>query len=197
MVAEHSFAREAARKCFHLLSLLFLAAYRLIGYPAIVWALGAWTLLVIAVELGRLRHPGLNDAIIALFGGIIRKEELKRVSATFHTSTGSWLTIALFGRDQGAVTAGLLCLALGDTAAALIGRAWGRVRFKIGTRTRSLEGAAACFAVCLWAVAFAGYSGPALWLGALAATAAELASPWPDDNFWIPLAAAASVSLFS
>jgi len=52
-----SFARECGRKAFHMLSLAYLAAYHLIGYPGVLAWMAAWTALVTALEFGRLRAP--------------------------------------------------------------------------------------------------------------------------------------------
>ena len=95
-----------------------------------------------------------------------------------------------------------MVLAVADPMAALIGRRWGRTRLCQG---RSLEGTAA-FVVSgmIITMAVLAIFYPGLGLGAMLLTAflasltggiAELVSGRLDDNFTIPLAAAAGATL--
>jgi dolichol kinase len=87
------------------------------------------------------------------------------------------------------VIASLWFLALGDAAAALVGRSIGHIR--IGDK--SLEGSAACFLAC-WAAGMffldsPGGKIPEAAVGAFTAALLE-ALPMPlDDNLWIPTVA--------
>lgn len=183
--------RELVRKTFHLLTLAYLGAYLLLGYPRAAWVLGAWLAAVAAVEHGRLAWKPLNGLILRLFGGITRAEEDAQVSGAYYTSLGCWLTVALFGRHKGAVEGGILFLAFGDAAAAVAGRLWGRHPIVLGGTTKSWEGTSACLAVCFIVALAVGFPpGPA----AAAAAAGALLElvPLPlNDNFWMPLGSAA------
>jgi dolichol kinase len=79
-------------------------------------------------------------------------------------------------------------LVFGDAAAALVGRRWGRHRYG----AKSLEGSAACAGICLGLGALLLPQHPAaVAAGAITATLVE-ALPLPfDDNWTMPLAAAA------
>ena len=115
------------------------------------------------------------------------------MSGVHYTTVGALLTMVLFGSQPLAVWSGLLCLAFGDAAAALVGRKWGRHRWP-GT-SKSVEGSAACLAACFAACLAAGVPWPAAATAASAVAAVEL-SPMPfDDNLWIPLSAGAVVWL--
>jgi glycerol-3-phosphate acyltransferase PlsY len=85
-------------------------------------------------------------------------------------------------------------LILGDAAAAIVGRAVGRVRI-FG---KSLEGSLACFAACLL-VAWVYPGDPFTWRmmlgGALAATLFELFPIPLDDNMRISLSAGFAMTL--
>lgn len=188
--------RESKRKAFHALSLVYLGFYALFGREATLWALGGFILAEGSVEVARLRSPRLNAALMDFFGGIHRPAEAGRISGILWTSLGSWLTILLFGGQQIVVQAALLYLALGDGVAALAGKAFGRRAFTLGGRRKSLEGTLACLAACLAAGALAGVPAPALWAGAATATLVELAPLPPDDNLWLPLAAAWATHAF-
>lgn len=105
------------------------------------------------------------------------------------------LTIVGFWRGGFAAAAGLLTLALGDGLGGLVGRRWGRVRFRLPwSKPKTLEGsvavalfAAAGIAVAAWRFGVA--LGPS-WLlaGALLAALAEALSPRSLDNLTVPLA---------
>ncbi|MBI5244930.1 MAG: hypothetical protein HY922_14785 [Elusimicrobia bacterium] len=183
--------REVFRKLFHFLSLIYLAAFHFLGRLPALAAIGAWIALEVGIEALRLRRPALNEALMRFFGGIHRKEEARKVSGILWTSIGSWLTIATFGARPEAVTAALLCLACGDTAAAIVGRRLGRVQIGAFGRQKTLEGSLACLAACAGVGWACGFNGAALALGALAATLVELLPVPVDDNLWLPFVSGA------
>jgi phytol kinase len=110
-----------------------------------------------------------------------------------------------------AAAAGIMAMTWGDALAALVGRFYGRRRYRIGGSTRSYEGSAAMFAasaaamaltlLLLPASALAPFAPPvapggallAALLGAAAATTAEAVSPHGIDNLSVPLIGAATV----
>jgi len=183
--------RELARKAFHFLSLIYLAAYFVLGRGLALAAIGAWIVLEGGIEVLRLSRPALNDALMRLFGGIHREDEERRISGILWTALGCALTIAAFGARPRAVAAGVLCLALGDSAAALVGKRLGRVQIGLCGRRKTLEGSLACLAACLAAGWACGFRGAALCLGALSAAAVELLPVPIDDNLWLAFLPAA------
>lgn len=185
--------REAGRKTFHMLSLVYLGAYYLTGYPAILKWLSAWAVVVVLVETARLYLPGFNDYLFKLFRGLSRPEERRHYSGVFHTTIGALAVIWLFGGKPAYVAAGIWCVSLGDAAAALVGKAIGRLRFP-GSK-KSVEGSAACFIVCAAACQLLGFPPASSALGALAATLVELMpTTWFfNDNLWMPLATAVAL----
>lgn len=178
---------ELLRKAFHLLSLLYLAAYHLLGRPAALALLAAWIAAEGTLEALRLRRPAFNAMLIGLFGGIHRPSEEGKVSGIFWTSVGAWLTIALLGSKPRAVAAALLYLAFGDGVAALVGKSIGRIPIPLLARRKTVEGTLACFAVCAAAGFAAGLPAPALWAGAAVAAGVEFLPVPVDDNLWIPV----------
>lgn len=187
---------EFGRKAFHMLSLVYLAAYHGLGYPRVVaWMLG-WSAIVVGVETARLYLPALNRRLTAFFGGMARAAELNRFSGIFHTTVGVLLVVLAYGDRSRLVTASVLYLAFGDAAAALFGKSFGRHKILAGRK--SLEGSLACFAACVlvgWAM---GFAWPAALSGALAATLLELPPPgaYFNDNLLMPLGSAAALSRF-
>lgn len=111
----------------------------------------------------------------------------------------------LWDRDGGrAVIAGsLLALAWGDAAAALIGRRFGRHRYRVGDEQRSFEGSAAMFAFSLLGI-WVGFSVTdvpislaLVVLGATVASVLEAFSRRGLDNLLVPLGTAAVLQGFA
>lgn len=105
------------------------------------------------------------------------------------------LILLLWNQPGGraALGAGILVLAWGDAAAALIGRRWGRHRYRAGSGWRSLEGSSAMLLVSILAIVVMGrimgaaYSPFLVLAAASAATLLEAASRWGADNLLVPL----------
>ncbi|HIE37852.1 MAG TPA: phosphatidate cytidylyltransferase [Anaerolineales bacterium] len=99
------------------------------------------------------------------------------------------------------LVAALMPMTWGDALAAVVGRRWGRRRFRVPGSTRSLEGSLTFLAVAWMATAiplallpatpFPGWNGLIVALGVAAATAAvEALSPWGLDNLTVPAVSA-------
>lgn len=160
--------------------------------PLVLWAWSAETL--------RRVSPRVNAALMRVFDPIAHPHEHRRVNSATWYSSALFLLSLVQAPLPSAV--GLAVLGLGDPAAALVGRRFGRVRLMHG---RTLEGALAFVAAgmlggTLVALAFA----PALPLfaifaiagaGAIAGAVAELVSLRIDDNLSVPLCAAAAAWL--
>ena len=121
-------------------------------------------------------------------------------------NSSTWYATAMFGLaltcPPEVCGVAVMVLGIGDPAAAAIGRRFGRTRFSCG---RSLEGslafvvagsAAALLTLSLFHPDIAPLNAVLLALGGgLAGAGAELGARSIDDNFMIPLAAAAGASL--
>lgn len=191
-----AFWHEARRKAFHMASLLYLAAYLLIGWPRVMAPMYAWTALVAAVEIGRLYWARLNDFLFSLLGALSRAEERKHASGILHTTLGALIVFVAFGGDTRVISASIFCVALGDAAAALVGKPFGR--HKIPGSKKSIEGSAACFAACLAVCLAHGYRWPASAAAAFLSTGIEFlpTTSWFNDNLWMPLGAACALRAF-
>jgi dolichol kinase len=154
----------------------------------------AWTL-----EITRRRSKRLNAFLMTVLGPVAHPHEAHRVNSATWYSTAV-LVLAWSGVLTASVVA-LAVLGLGDPAAAIVGRRFGRTRLVHG---RSLEGTLAF-------VVFGGGAalgmlrlthpeiawGPALLAtlaGAVAGALAELFSRRIDDNLSIPLTSAAATA---
>jgi len=189
--------REFRRKIFHSLSLVYLGLYHLLGVEAFLLGITAFMVAEGTLELIRLKEPRVNEALMSYFGGIHREAEASRISGVLWTSLGCAATVVLFGGRPMLVALGLTHLALGDAAAALAGKSFGRFRVSILGKTKSLEGSLACFFVCFAAAKLIGFDLRICAASAAAATLVE-ALPVPlDDNLWIPLASSLTAYLLA
>lgn len=110
------------------------------------------------------------------------------------------LLIAFFWDREGgraALVGGILVLAWGDAAAALVGKRFGRRRYRVGSSWRSLEGSTAMLLLSAVAIAAAGrfvgaepYAWGVILGGAVLATALEAGSLRGFDNLIVPLGTA-------
>jgi dolichol kinase len=133
-------------------------------------------------------------------------------SSPFSPSTGSAEPQEKWSRFP--VAGGIMVMAWGDAAASVLGRAFGRRKFRLpGGSFKSLEGSLAFMAFSFpaillagaavglasgieWRSAIAKAAGPALG-ATLVAAALEAATPWGLDNLSVPLAAACVLSFLT
>ncbi len=146
------------------------------------------------MELLRRNSQSFNDKLMSFYGPVAHPHEWHRInSATWYCT--ALLALALT-RSPEVCAVAVLVLGVGDPAAALVGRRWGRVRLLNG---RSLEGSVT-FVAAGSLVAFGALAAffPAIGLGtaaalsgaaAVAGATAELVSRRVDDNLTIPIAA--------
>lgn len=191
-----SYREEVKRKLIHLSSLWMVAAICL--FPRRELAIFFAVLLVLNLIVERLRAarlPGLTPVYDFFFGRMLRQEPAKGawvVSGGPYVFAAAALSCALF--PTVAAAGAMATMLVGDTAAALIGRRFGKHKAVNG---KSFEGIAA-FVVAGFAatslVIFLLHGAPVFYFWALVgvfpAAAVELFEKQLrlDDNFSIPLA---------
>ncbi|MCB9664824.1 MAG: hypothetical protein H6732_11985 [Alphaproteobacteria bacterium] len=160
--------------------------------PVFVWG---WSM-----EFFRRRSPRLNDQLMRWLGVVAHPHEWHRMnSATWYTT--ALVILTLLGWFTASLPA-LVVLGVGDPAAAVIGRRFGRTKLVNG---RTLEGSLA-FVVAGGLVAWAalllgrpdvgvGLAGATALAAAVAGAVAELVSRRVDDNLSIPLVAASAAAV--
>jgi dolichol kinase len=159
-------------------------------WPPIGLALTGFLLLAAIPVLARRPGPArsLERAVSGegeAWSGLV----LYGLSALVFTAVG------LLGSSPFPAAAALLALALGDGIGGLVGRVWGRHRYRVPwAKTKSVEGsvAVACFAMLGTAIAAARFGVPpsvGLLVGTgLAAAVAEAVAPRATDNLLVPVA---------
>ena len=144
---------EINRKLLHILALV-LPVFIFYG-PSLLdlsrtrvsWVVFGAFLFSLAFDFMRLSQTSLKAWFFAKFGSMLRVEEESQLTGATYILAGSFICsgISLVGENLAASV--FLCLTLfilGDAAAALVGKGFGRI--KIGNK--SLEGAVGCFLLC-------------------------------------------------
>ena len=198
---------EALRKSIHLGSSIFPIAVIIVNdlYPEsgrlyLSGTLAIITIILLIFDFLKARFKPFKSFIMRFFGKVLRKNELEGgMTASTIVVASAAFTIFVF-REEIAVVA-LLYLSLGDSAAALVGKHYGRIKL-VGQRT--LEGSLAAFNTCLLVSLFALWLSPdfgwyftpiTLLVGSLVATLSELFYLPLDDNFRIPVFAGLAMEL--
>jgi dolichol kinase len=189
-----SLKQEIKRKLFHMLGGVYLLVYALLPRrQALIYLAGLGVVIIVAESI-RLLRPGVNAWFMERLGSLARAAEARHVSGIFWTWLGCWLTMVVFSRRR-IVLPALGFLVFGDAAAALIGKGIGKHHWP-GHPHKSFEGSAA-FAI---AALICGLYFLPFWVVLPAALITAWIEtrrlPW-NDNFWIPLAGAACLRIFS
>lgn len=195
---EWHFGREIVRKGLHLAALVIpLGMLHLDKAPAL-FLLGLITVAALSLDVLRARFVPVAAVIHQWFGSLMRPDEIPRrgnfpvVNGSTWTLVSAFLLLLVFPARIAAFA--MVVFLLGDAAAALAGRKFGRRPWGFGRCT--VEGSAAFLAVSL-PVAFL-MPGILIWTGVTAAifAAATEMLPGPfNDNLQVPVVTAVVVAL--
>jgi dolichol kinase len=190
---ENDVRAEVPRTFFHVAGGVGLtAAGYLLPAPWNLVALAVAFVAVLGWDLARLHLPIVNAFSLQFLDLILRPWERKGMTGTPAFVGGALLAFVLFTREVALL--GMSALILGDRAAVLVGKGFGRTRLVPWKKT--LEGSLACFVFSL--VAFVllqrlvpgvpSFGSPTLvWAALVAAVAEAMPAPF-NDNLTIPLA---------
>lgn len=184
-----SVRHEVFRKGVHICAVVvpLLAAWSL---PFTLWLVGSVTLLFLGSELARLWGTAA-PFVSAVTWRAMRPAEARGVAmGPLLFGAGIWLTLLVF--PPKAAAAGVLILAAGDTAASLVGRAFGQTALPHNPG-KTMLGSLSLFAV---GVIIAIFYVPLPWailVGAVA-TLVESLPVGAYDNLLLPLSVAAVIS---
>ncbi|MEM0963117.1 MAG: diacylglycerol/polyprenol kinase family protein [Bacteroidota bacterium] len=201
-----SYRSEVIRKAIHLGALVLPLAILALPTGPVRIALTVLAVIALGLDVARQRVPAVRQLLVdRTFGWMMRPEELPAPDAPLVFNGAVWMCLAaaacawLFPPDIGAAT--LAMLMIGDAAAALVGRRYGRTRWP-GT-PKSVEGSLAYALAALGTgLAVDAWPGADLGLGVCLAGAVSgailEALPIPvNDNLRVPLLAGAAMVLVS
>jgi dolichol kinase len=184
--------REPARKLIHVaLSLVAVAVAALLPHPAAATVLAAATFVALSIEAARRWSPVFAVGFHDLVGPMLREQESHRLTGATTLAIG--YTIAALLLPGWPAVAGILIAGVADPAAALVGRRFGRRRYRGG---KSLEGSLAFVAVAtalLLALPGVGLGGAVVV--ALALAVVEAPTLPIDDNLYLPVLGALAVAV--
>ena len=148
----------------------------------------------LGMEIARFKVEWLNQCLVRWLAPLLKADEDRRITGATYMVIAGLIAFLLF--DTVVAVAAMLFLALGDPAAALVGRRMPGPRL-FG---KSPVGTIAFLVVSLLIVAVLVGSGRfpyhwALLVGGAVAALVELAPVPPDDNLTIPLAAGGAMHL--
>lgn len=183
---------EAVRKTIHLVASLGAAAVVLVLPPLLAaTALAAATSVALTVEVARRVSEPFGRLFQRRLGWLLRDGEHRRLTGATTLAVGYTLPAVLF---PGLPTvAAILVAGVADALAAVVGKRFGRHRYRGG---KSMEGSMAFLAAVLAVflpLPGVGIGGAAA--AALALTVVEAMTLRVDDNLYLPLAAAAAATL--
>ena len=178
--------QEIIRKAIHLSINSFIPlAYLILNIPKSWMAIiiGFVSVAIVIIDLGRTRDGWISKIFGKLFNRMLRSHELEgKLTGASYVLIGSFISIVLFPKEIAVLA--LLFTAVGDTAAALYGRKFGKLRIWNKTLEGSLVGLIACFIIALF---FPRIADIIKFGGAFAAMFIELLPIKIDDNLRIPL----------
>jgi dolichol kinase len=191
---EISYKQELIRKGIHLCSLSIPIGYSLLDQTTALWILAPLTLLVVSVDLAIKIIQPLKEFVIKYFGAIMRPHEVKNEIVL---NGASWVLISacicIVLLPKICAVCGFTVLILSDTAAALLGKKYGKHKWFVN---KSVEGTLAFIVTAIAAVVFIGILNQAPWqyyiLVAFASVCAGMVEAVSgilkiDDNLSIPL----------
>ena len=183
---EISFYNEFKRKAIHLVALAIPIGYFLLPKLLSLLILTPFALGSIVIDIIRLKRLPLHGFLNRLIGPVLREHEDSDFTGSSYILTASVLSILLF--DKNVAVAAISFIILGDIAAALVGRRYGKIKIK----RKSLEGSLACLFMCLLVAILVAIIFPRfpLWIGVVGAFTATIVEgiTFPiNDNFSVPL----------
>ncbi len=195
---EISYSDELKRKAVHLVALIIPLAIWMLGRTPAVMLLAALSATALAADLLRIRSQAFARFLYRFVGFMMRPEECPAVGGPLVLNGATWVllsaTLLLIFFPVEITILSFTAFMLADATAAIVGRRWGRHRWK-GT-SRTVEGSTAFLAVSvLVMLAFGWIPVVVIVLASLAGTAAEIPSRPLNDNIRVPLVMGAVIYL--
>jgi len=185
--------RELARKAIHLSSAALPLGVWVVPREVAIAVLVPLAAVAVAVDVTRLRWRPARYWLLRFVRPMLRHHERRGFTGATYMVTAYALAVLLFPKPV--AVAAMLFNGLGDAAAALVGKRWGRHRTRWG---KSWEGFGAELAVDLAVALAVSRLDPRLMLlpavvGAAVAAVLEFLDLPVDDNLRVTLGGAAAI----
>jgi dolichol kinase len=178
--------QEIIRKAIHLSIYSFIPLAYLFLDISKIWMivlLGIGSVAIVIIDIGRTRDGWISKIFGKLFNGMLRSHELDgKLTGASYVLIGSFVSVVIFPKEIAILA--LLFTAIGDTAAALYGKKFGKLKIWNKTLEGSIVGLIACFIIASF---FPQIPNIIKFSGAFAAMFIELLPIKIDDNLRIPL----------
>ncbi len=192
------YRNELIRKSIHLSSLSIPVIYYFISKQLALQMLIPLTIFSLTVDLSRYFFPKFGNYFYNFFGFMLREHEMdsakKNLSGATYVFLSAVICIALFPKVF--MITGFTILIISDTAAALIGRKYGKHKFL----SKSFEGTLAFFVTaCIVVLLAPKVDGSfeeyliGFFAAAVGAIVENISYGWADDNLSIPISVAVTM----
>ncbi|MBD3273698.1 MAG: hypothetical protein GF372_00205 [Candidatus Marinimicrobia bacterium] len=186
-----TYRQELGRKAIHLGSAVFPISYWFLPKDLFLPVMIVLTTITITVDYFRHKVDWLNRAFDAVFGKVLRENEDETLTGGSSVMLSQILIVALFPKPV--AIAALLTLSIGDSAAALVGKAIGKNKL---FQDKTFEGGLAFFVgSSIVASLVPGIPVYAAIVASLVAAIVEVYVNILDDNLLIPLASGSTLFL--
>jgi len=130
---------EAPRKAIHLSSIVIPLGILHLPLDAARRTLAILAVALLVADVAKIHQPRLRSLFVSFFGPLIRRHEHTGITSSTYMIVSALLATYLFSPAEAA--GAMVFLILGDTMAAIVGKAWGRTPLY----GKTLEGAVAGF----------------------------------------------------
>ena len=183
---------ELMRKLIHICSSIFAYALFFLNQEAVCLMVGIGAILILSFEILRINYKSINRIFIKIFGKVTRNFEKNKLTGASYVMVASFIVLLPIFEPSICIIA-ILVMSYSDTAAAIIGKKYGKT--KIFSKT--LEGSFAFFIVA-FIIALVMYPQISLTLSLAAIVIATIVEILPlniDDNFSVPIIVALITSM--
>lgn len=179
--------RELGRKAIHVASVLVPLGVWIAPRPVAAGVLAAGAAVALGIDVARLRFRGARYLFFRTFRTLLRHHERRGLAGATYMAVAYALAVLFF--PQPVAVCAMLFNGLGDAAAALVGKRWGRHRTRWGKSWEGFAAGVAANAAAATAVSLLDprLLLPAALLGALAAATIEFLDLPVDDNLRVTL----------
>lgn len=196
-----SWLSEAQRKAIHAGSIILPLGllYEWLPWPRgkHQWALFLLVLTLVAmiIDVVRIHDRHVRKFFRRFFGEMIREHERFTLLGSTYLLIAALLAVEIFPQAIAAAAIGFTVL--GDSTAALVGKAWGRRRFFRKTLEGALGGLTACLVWATFLIAGGHLDWRVAISGALVASLVELLPIPLDDNLGVTLLSGYAMKLLA